>query len=133
MAKPRVIILGGGFGGLYTAQKLEKLRGDKDDFDISLISKDNYFVYQPMLAEIISGHVGIYDTISPLRPLLPKTDIIVRTVEEVDLVNKVVTTSPGLRPVESKYSYDYLVIALGKVTDFRGMTGLTQHALRFKY
>src|SRR5207244_2484018 len=78
MAKPRVMILGGGFGGLYTAQKLEKLRGDKDDFDISLISKDNYFVYQPMLAEIISGHVGIYDTISPLRQLLPKTDIIVR-------------------------------------------------------
>jgi NADH:ubiquinone reductase (H+-translocating) len=133
MAKKRVLILGGGFGGVYAAKTLEKLRADRDEFDIAIINKDNYFVYQPMLAEIISGHVGIFDTVSPLRSLLRKTDVIVRDVESVDLVNKKVITSPGFKPVRSEYSYDYLVLALGNVTDFRGLTGLTQHALRFKY
>ena len=133
MAKQRILILGGGFGGVYTAKTLEKLRGDQDDYDILLINKDNYFVYQPMLAEIISGHVGLFDTVSPLRSLLPKTDIITRDVESVDLERKIVITSPGFKPVRSEYYYDHLVIAMGNVTDFRGMTGLTQHALRFKY
>ena len=133
MAKKRVLILGGGFGGVYVAKSLEKLRKNPDEFDIALINKDNYFVYQPMLAEIISGHVGIFDTVSPLRSLLRKTDVIVRDVESVDLANKKVITSPGFKPVRSEYPYDYLVLALGNVTDFRGLTGLTQHALRFKY
>jgi NADH dehydrogenase len=133
MAKKRVLILGGGFGGIYVAKTLEKLRTDRDEFEIALINKDNYFVYQPMLAEIISGHVGMFDTISPLRSLLRKTDVIVRDVESIDLVNKRVITSPGFKPVRSEYPYDYLVLALGNVTDFRGLTGLTQHALRFKY
>jgi len=133
MAKKRVLILGGGFGGVYTAKALEKLRTDRDEFDIAIINKDNYFVYQPMLAEIISGHVGVFDTVSPLRSLLRKTDVIVRDVESIDLANKRVITSPGFKPVRSEYSYDYLVLALGNVTDFRGLTGLTQHALRFKY
>ncbi|HLJ56028.1 MAG TPA: FAD-dependent oxidoreductase [Chthonomonadaceae bacterium] len=133
MAKKRVLILGGGFGGVYVAKELEKLRADRDEFDIALINRDNYFVYQPMLAEIISGHVGIFDTVSPLRSLLRKTDVIVRDVESVDLANKRVITSPGFKPVRFEYPYDYLVLALGNVTDFRGLTGLTQHALRFKY
>ena len=133
MAKQRILILGGGFGGVYTAKTLEKYLGEQDDYEILLINKDNYFVYQPMLAEIISGHVGIFDTVSPLRSLLPKTDIITREVESIDLVNKKVITSPGFKPVKSEYSYDHLVFAMGNVTDFRGMTGLTQHALRFKY
>jgi len=133
MAKKRVLILGGGFGGVYTAKTLEKLRSDRDEFEIALINKDNYFVYQPMLAEIISGHVGVFDTVSPLRSLLRKTDIVVREVESIDLKNKKVITSPGFKPVRSEYSYDYLVLAVGNVTDFRGLTGLTQHALRFKY
>lgn len=133
MAKKRVLILGGGFAGVYTAKTLEKLRSDRDSFEIALINKDNYFVYQPMLAEIISGHVGVFDTVSPLRSLLPKTDIIVREVESIDLQRKVVVTSPGFKPVRFEYAYDYLVLAMGNVTDFRGMTGLTQHALRFKY
>ena len=133
MAMKRVLILGGGFGGVYVAKALEKLRTDREEFDIAIINKDNYFVYQPMLAEIISGHVGIFDTVSPLRSLLRKTDVIVRDVESIDLANKRVITSPGFKPVKSEYPYDYLVLALGNVTDFRGLTGLTQHALRFKY
>ena len=119
-SRKRVLILGGGFGGVYTALALEKLRGGRDDFDITLVNRENYFVYQPMLPEIISGSIGIFDTVSPLRRLLKKTNIQVRTIEAVDLQNRVVTTSPGFKRVAHQIPFDHLVIALGNVTDFRG-------------
>lgn len=132
-SRPRVLILGGGFAGVHTAGALEKLRGRQHDFDITLVNRDNYFVYQPMLPEIISGSIGIFDTVSPLRRLLRHTSIHVRTVEAVDLENRVVTTSPGFKPVAHHIPYDYLVLALGNVTDLRRIPGLSQHALPFKY
>ena len=130
--RKRIVILGGGFGGVYTAQALEKLLGRKDDFEITLISKENYFVFQPMLPEVISGGVGLTDIVSPLRRLLPRTDIQVREVESIDLVNKTVTTSQGFTPHAHVISYDHLVLALGNVTDFRGLRGLPEHAIPFK-
>lgn len=130
--KKRIVILGAGFGGLYTAMKLEKLLSWHNDYEIILINRENYFVYQPMLAEIISGNVGVFDTVSPLRQLLRKTTVLVRDIEHIDLENKVITASPGIVPVPHRIDYDYLVLGLGNVTDFRGMTGLTQHALPFK-
>ncbi len=128
----RILVLGGGFAGVYAAIELERLLQGRDDYQITLINRENYFVYQPMLPEIISGSIGLFDTVSPLRRLLPKTNVQVRDVESVDLEQKVVVTSPGFKPVAHRIRYDHLILALGTVTDFRGMTGLTQHALPFK-
>jgi NADH dehydrogenase len=127
----RVVILGGGFAGVYTARYLERALG-RGDFEIVLINRENYFVFQPMLPEVISGSIGITDTVSPIRRLLPRTNLHVRDVESVDLVNKTVTTSPGFRPHPHVIPYDHLVLALGTVTDFRGLRGLPEHALPFK-
>jgi len=130
--RPRVVILGGGFGGVYTARYLEKALGRRDDFDILLVNKENYFVFQPMLPEVISGSIGILDTVSPIRRLLPRTDLHVREVEAVDLTGRTITTSPGFRPHAHVLPFDYLVLTLGNVTDFRGMRGLAEHAIPFK-
>src|SRR6476661_7530873 len=130
--RKRVVILGGGFAGIYTAQYLEKVLGRRDDFEIVLINRENYFVFQPMLPEVISGSIGLLDTVSPIRRLLPRTNLHVRDVESIDLANKKIATSPGFRPHAHIISYDYLVLALGNVTDFRGLRGLPEHALPFK-
>jgi NADH:ubiquinone reductase (H+-translocating) len=130
--RKRVLVLGGGFAGVYAAQSLEKALGRKGDLEIALISKENYFVFQPMLPEVISGTIGLTDTVSPLRRLLPKTDVHVREIESIDLARKVVMTSPGFRPHAHAIAYDHLVIALGNVTDFRGLRGLPEHAMPFK-
>jgi NADH dehydrogenase len=74
--RKRVVILGGGFGGVYTALHLEKALRKPDDFEITLVNKENYFVFQPMLAEIVSGNIGILDTVSPIRRMLPRTDLV---------------------------------------------------------
>ncbi len=131
-AKPRIVILGGGFGGVYTAQALERALGSRDDFEIVLISRENYFVFQPMLPEVISGTIGLTDTVSPLRRLLTRTEVHVREVTGIDLARKVVVTTPGFRPHAHEIPFDHLVLAVGSVTDFRGLPGLPEHARPFK-
>jgi NADH:ubiquinone reductase (H+-translocating) len=130
--RPRVVILGGGFAGIYTAMALEKSLATAEDFDIVLVNKENYFVFQPMLPEVISGAIGLLDVVSPIRRMLPRTDLHVRDVEQVDLEKKVVVTSPGFRPHPHVIPFDHLVLAMGSVTDFRGLRGLPEHAFPFK-
>src|ERR1043165_2641450 len=88
--RKRVVILGGGFAGVYTAKYLEKALGRRNDFEIVLVNKENYFVFQPMLAEVVSGAIGITDAVSPIRRMLPRTDLHVREIESVDLKNRTV-------------------------------------------
>ncbi len=57
--RKRIVILGGGFAGVYTAMHLEKALRRRDDLEILLINKENYFVFQPMLAEVVSGSIGM--------------------------------------------------------------------------
>ena len=128
-----ILILGGGFGGTYTALQLEKLiKKHKLDYKISLVNKDNYFVFQPMLAEIVGGSLDMLDTINPLRKLLPKTQLYVREIESIDLEKKQVSLAPKYTHQNFTLSYDHLVLALGNVTDFRGIAGLHEHAMPFK-
>ena len=130
--RPRVVILGGGFAGVYCALALERALGRRDDYEVVLVNDENYFVFQPMLPEVISGTIGLTDVVSPIRQLLTLSDVHVRPVESVDLDQRMVTTSPGFRPLPHRIAYDHLVIALGTVTDFRGLPGLPEHALPFK-
>src|SRR5437016_811584 len=74
--KPRVVVLGGGFAGVYAAAELEKRA--RGDYEIVLVNKENHFVFQPLLPEVISGTIGLVDVVSPIRRLLPKTELHVR-------------------------------------------------------
>src|SRR5256886_1332954 len=131
-----VRILGGGFGGVSPALPLEKLlkRETRDRrVELGLISRDNYIVFQPMLPEVISGSIGILDTITPIRRLCPSTNLYTRTVDKIDLDRKRVSAAAGFGSRQCALEYDHLVIALGNVTSFAGQPGLAEHALPFKY
>src|SRR2546421_11328701 len=130
MAK-RILILGGGFAGVYTARKLEKLLAP-EEAEITLVNRENYWVYQPMLPEVISGSFGLTDVVSPIRRLCPRTRLVMREVEAIDLESRTVTVSPGFRPVQTTLAYDYLVIALGSITNFYGMPGMIENAMPFR-
>ncbi|NGX51202.1 MAG: Demethylphylloquinone reductase NdbB [Chlamydiae bacterium] len=131
--KKSIVILGAGFGGAYTAMYLEKhLKRSKDAFEIVLVNRENYFVFQPMLAEVVGGSLGILDTINPLRKLLPNTNLFIREVDSIDIEKKQITLSPKYSHSYKELNYDHLVLALGTVTDFRGLAGLHEHALPFK-
>src|SRR5262249_39071911 len=132
-ARKRVVILGGGFGGLYTAMHLDTLLRRRQDVELILVSKENHFVFQPMLTEVVSGSLGILDTVIPLRRLVPRTRLYVREVERINRAAKTVTLSPGFGDRPTVLTYDHLVVALGNVTDFHQIPGLHDHALPFKY
>jgi NADH:ubiquinone reductase (H+-translocating) len=129
--KRQIVILGGGFGGVYTARCLERILRP-EEADICLINRENYWVYQPMLPEVISGSIGLTDVVAPIRRLCPRTNLVMREVQDVDLKNKVVTVSPGFRPRQKMIPYDYLVIALGEITNFYGMPGMLENAMPFR-
>ena len=127
----RIVILGGGFAGVYTARQLEKLLRT-GEASTTLINRENYWVYQPMLPEVIPGSIGLTNVVSPIRRLCPCTNLIMREVEDIDLTKQIVTMSPGFYPRALELKYDYLVIALGNITDLRGMLGLIENAMPFR-
>ncbi len=131
-ARKRILVLGGGFGGIYTVRALQKALHGRTDIEIALVNQENYFVFQPMLAEVISGNIGLLNTVTPIRDLCPGATIYVRKVERIDLDHKVVITSHGFRPEPSVLPYDYLVLALGTLDNFGVVRGLQEHGLHFK-
>ena len=127
----QVLILGGGFAGVYAARYLEKLLRP-EEASITLVNRENYWVYQPMLPEVISGSIGLTNVVSPIRRLCARTNLIMREVEDIDLKDQIVTISPGFRPRHLQLKYDHLVIALGSITDFHGMPGMIENAMPFR-
>src|ERR1700751_4270024 len=126
----QILILGGGFAGVYTPRYLEKMLRP-EEASITLINRENYWVYQPMLPEIISGSIGLTNVVSPIRHLCPPTNLIMREVRDINLKDQIVTISPGFRPRHLQLKYDYLVIALRSITNFQGMPTMMRTTIRF--
>src|SRR5205823_1840569 len=132
LRKKRIVILGGGFGGVYAAIHLEKLLTRQSAVEICLVSRDNYFLFTPMLHEIAASDLEITTIVNPLRKLLRKVDVLVGDVNEIDLPNKQVLISHGYRNHSLQIDYDHLVVALGSITNFYDIPGLTDLAVPMK-
>ncbi|MBI4611642.1 MAG: FAD-dependent oxidoreductase [Candidatus Rokubacteria bacterium] len=103
----RILILGGGFGGWYAAMALQKRLAPDPGVEITLVNQDNYFGFRPMLPEVISGSIGIFDSIIRLRRLCPRVTLYAREVEEVDLHRRLVITSRGVSHRAAALEYDH--------------------------
>src|SRR6266550_591679 len=132
LRKKRIVILGGGFGGVYAAIHLEKLLARQSAVEISLVSRDNFFLFTPMLHEIAASDLEITNIVNPLRKLLHKVEVLVGNVNEIDLSNKRVLISRGYRNHSQQLDYDHLVIALGSITNFYDLPGLAEVAVAMK-
>jgi NADH:ubiquinone reductase (H+-translocating) len=129
--KKRIVVLGGGFAGVYAARELERsLR--PEDASIFLINQENYWVYQPLLPEVISGLIGLTDVVCPIRQLCPRTELVMREVQKINLADRLVALSPGFRARQLELPYDYLVIALGSISNFCGTPGMVEHVKPFR-
>ena len=122
--KKRIVILGGGFGGVYAAIHLEKLLAREHTVEICLVSRDNFFLFTPMLHEIAASDLEITNIVNPLRKLLRKVEVLVGDVNEIDLPNKRVLISRGYRNDSQQLDYDHLVIALGSITNFYNLSAV---------
>ena len=133
--KKKIVILGGGFGGVYTAIHLEKLMTPDEQMsvEVAIVSRDNYMVFQPLLPEVISGSVELNHVICPIRRLAKRARLYSREVEAIDLATRTIKLSPGAKPAPSMITYDHLVIALGTQLDYSKIPGMREHASAFKY
>lgn len=126
----RIVVLGGGFGGMYTARALARRLGRKAE--IELINAENYFVFQPLLPEVGAGSIMPAHAVSPLRFLLKGVQVRKAVVDSVDFERKMVIVFQGIQRRPTEVPYDHLVIALGQGADFSRMPGLEEHALKMK-
>lgn len=126
----RIVILGSGFGGVYTALGLEQKRDGTPAMRVTLVSRNNYFLMTPLLFEAGSGVLEPRHAVNPLRPLFRNTRFIEAEVTGIDFGCKVVTVTPA--DSESYIiRYDHLVLALGGVTATDLIPG-SDNALTFK-
>ena len=128
-SKKRILILGGGFGGVYTALHLERLFARRSDVEIVLVSRDNFLLMTPLLFEVFSGTLDVRHCSFPIRAFLQTTRFVEAEVHGIDLERRVVhLTSAG---ESGELGYDQLVLALGAMTN-RVMIPGSQHAFTFK-
>jgi CRP-like cAMP-binding protein len=113
VTKKRILILGGGFGGVYVAVHLGRILStdELERTEIALVNRENYVVFQPLLPEVISGSVALNHVIAPIRRMAPRASLYTCDIESIDPVARTVTLSPGIRPTALVLDYDQLVIA----------------------
>jgi NADH dehydrogenase len=128
----RIVILGGGFAGLYTALELERAFAHDDHLEITLVDQDNFLLFTPMLAEVVSGSLDAHHILSPLRAFFRKVCFRDGAVDTIDLERRVLTASHCPRCEPYELGYDHLVLALGSRTNFFGLPGVAEFAFPMK-
>ncbi|HEU0254152.1 MAG TPA: NAD(P)/FAD-dependent oxidoreductase [Pyrinomonadaceae bacterium] len=122
MTQPRIVILGGGFGGLFTALDLAGSGA------VTLVSDADHFIFTPMLYEYLSGEVEAWHIAPRYDELLDdRAHFIQGGVSNVDLGPQTVSLESG-----RKLDYDVLVLALGGITNYWGIEGAEEFSLPFR-
>lgn len=129
-AKTRIVVLGGGFAGMFAAKELQ--RRASHAAEIEIINEVNYFVFQPLLPEVAAGSISVRDAVSPLRRLLPGVRVRQAQIHDVDFERNVVVLFQGVQRRYIEVPFDHLVVALGQRVDLSRFPGLAAHALPMK-
>ena len=130
MARQRVLIVGGGFAGAYTARRL--VRRGASAVAVELVSRRNYFVFQPLLPEVAGGAVNALDTVTPLRQMLPGVGVRVAEVRGVDFESRLAELAEGPAARLSVVPYDHLVLAFGQAAELGRFPGLAEQGYTVK-
>src|SRR5215469_9974045 len=128
----KVLILGGGFAGLYAALELEKNLAEHADVDVTLVNRENFFLFTPMLHEVAAGELDPTNIVNPVRKLLRRVSFYEGRVINIDLRSQRVTLEHGFDQHTHELAYDQIVLALGSTTQFFNLPGVEEHALTMK-
>src|SRR6266496_4821319 len=128
----RIVILGGGFAGLYTALELEKTFAGNPDVQITLVNRENFFLFTPMLHEVAAGDLDLTNIVNPIRKLLRHVAFFEGQVQEIDLQERRVVVSHGFDGHPHEIRFDQIVLALGSTTQYFGLPGIQENALTMK-
>jgi NADH:ubiquinone reductase (H+-translocating) len=142
----RILILGGGFAGIKVLTNLQSAFRNDSSISIILVSKDNFFLFTPILSEVAAGMIEIRHIATPIRALCNKqTKFYEAKIQSIDLNSKQVVLTHAIGSKKStpigwqshqcslhKLKYDYLILALGSDTNFFGNTDVANNGLTIK-
>jgi NADH dehydrogenase len=128
----RVVILGGGFAGVHAAIELERAIPRDAQVEITIVNRDNFVLFTPMLHEVAASDLDVTHIVNPIRRMVRRAVLFVGEVEGIDLESRRVMVRHARGGHEHELPYDHLVLALGSVTNFFGLPGLEERALTMK-
>ena len=130
--KKKIVILGGGYGGVECTRKLEKYFKNDNDIEIVLINEDNFLLFTPMLPQVAAGMLSTRDIVMPIRTIIKKTTFYEGRVKNIDPHGKIVNLWGTNEKRGISLHYDFLVVSLGSETNFFGMSEVEKHAYTIK-
>jgi len=128
--RKRVIILGGGFGGAYAAQKLIKKLSP--DYELTVIDRNNYLLFYPLLVEAGVGVLEPRHVVVPIRKFMPNGDFRMAEVLAIDTTKQEVRIKTVGGVDEDTLRYDHLIFGLGSITRIPPIPGLKEHGFELK-
>jgi NADH:ubiquinone reductase (H+-translocating) len=127
----RIVILGGGFGGVYAAMELQRAARRRRDLDVTLVARENFFLFTPMLPQAATSSIDTRHVVANLRRILPRLRVYEAEIDSIDLAGHTVTVSHE-RDHPHTLPWDQLLIAVGGETNFFGLPGVAEHALTMR-
>ena len=130
MSRKRILLVGGGYIGLYAARRLERLLKGTDHV-LTLVNPESFMQYQPFLPEVAGGTIDPRAVVVPLRRVLRRTELVVGEVTRIDHEVKAATVRLATGD-DRVYPYDHVVIGPGSRSRVLPIPGLAEHAVGFK-
>src|SRR5258708_21642460 len=132
MKSTRIVIAGCGFAGLYAAMHFEKRLARRADVEVTLISRDNFILFTPMLHEVAAGDLYPGDIVNPLRRILRHVRFVEAEVQSIDLSARQVRCTGGVARFDLTFEFDHLLLAVGSEPNFFGLPGVGHSAVTMK-
>ena len=132
MKTTRIVIAGGGFAGLYAAMHFDKRLARRADVEVTLISRENFILFTPLLHEVAAGDLYPGDIVNPLRRILRHVKFIDADVQAIDLNARRIHCIASVADRELEFEFDHLLLTLGSETNFFNMDGVRDWSVTMK-
>ena len=132
MKKTSIVIAGGGFAGLSAAMYLDKTLARRAEAEVTMISRENFTLFTPMLHEVASGDLYPGDFVNPVRRILRHVKFVEADVEAIDLSARRIRCVGGIAGLDLEFEFDHLLLTLGSETNFFDLRGVSEWAVTMK-
>jgi NADH:quinone reductase (non-electrogenic) len=132
MKTTKIVIAGGGFAGLYAAMHFDKRLARRADVEVTLISRENFILFTPLLHEVAAGDLYPGDIVNPLRRILRHVKFADADVQAIDLNTRRIRCMASVADWELEFEFDHLLLTLGSETNFFNMDGVRDWSVTMK-